>query len=414
MLPLAPPAMALLIFAALLAGFAAAVRALSHGDHRPRPLLLAAAAGAGVVATALGLAPLALGAGVFSPDLATLSLLGASGLVAGADLVEVGLGLRLAWLAWPARAALAEAETARAGGRPADAAAAYQRAIDPLVAGMKRSLELDVRLEHADALIAAGDLRGSASRLHEALVCARRLEDPELTWGALMRAAVMDSDLDRLAMARRHLAEAATIAQERLTHQHLASVFAELAWVSYLAADVELAGTCLAWAGRAAGKIDPNGQFVASTTLLAGYLAMAAGDLGAAESAFAAIPGLADDPDLEAGLQVARCSLAYLQGWRDSARNALKLAPATLHRARWRSRMVLPLVALSLEARRQARMEDVRAIGAAAADLAVKGGTMAALALYCADPANDTSKSTRAVELGRLLTGAGADAKTAS
>src|SRR5256885_115118 len=123
MLPLAQPAMALLIFAALLAGFAAAVRALSQVDNRPRPALLA---------------------------------------------------------------------------------------------------------------VAAGALRGSAVRLHDALVCARGMENPELTWSVLMRAAVMDSDLDRLAMARRHLAEAATLAQERLTHQHLASVFAELAWLSYL------------------------------------------------------------------------------------------------------------------------------------------------------------------------------------
>ena len=42
--------------------------------------------------------------------------------------------------------------------------------------------------------------------------------------------------------------EAATLAQERLTRQHLASVFAELAWISYLGGDVDLAGTCLAWA----------------------------------------------------------------------------------------------------------------------------------------------------------------------
>src|SRR5579859_5200232 len=117
MLPQPPPAMALLVFAALLAGFAAAVRALSQADHRRRPVLLAIGAAAGVVATGIGVAPWALGAGVFSPDLSTLGVLAAAGMVAGADLVEVALGVRLAVLAWPARAALAEAEKARAGGR---------------------------------------------------------------------------------------------------------------------------------------------------------------------------------------------------------------------------------------------------------------------------------------------------------
>jgi len=397
--------MALLIFAALLAGFAAVVRAISQVDRRPRPALLASGAAAGVIATGIGLAPTALGAGVFSPDLSALGVLAAAGLVAGADLVEVGLGLRLAVLAWPARSALAQARAARSGGRPADAAEAFQRAIGPLAAGKQRSLELDARIEHADALVAAGDLRGAAVSLHDALVCARSLENPQLAWSALLKAAVMDADLDRLAMARRHLAEAATLAQEKLDHQHLAAVFAELAWIAYLGGDPELAGSCLAWAGYAAGRIDPRGQFVATTTLLAGYLRMATGDLAAAESAFAAVPVFADDPDLEAGMQLARCILAYLQGWQDSARDALKRSLPQLRRARWRSRLVLPLIALSLEARLQGRTEDVRAIGAAAAELAVKGGTMAALALYCADPGNDTWQSNRAVELGRLLTG---------
>jgi len=406
MLSQAPPALALLVFAALLAGFAAAVRASSKVDRRPRPALLAAGAGAGVVASAVGLAPLALGSTVFSTDLSTLTVLAAAGLVAGADLVQLGMGLRLAVLAWPARAALAEGARARAEDRPDAAAAAYQRAIPPLVAGRQRSQELDARLEHADALVSAGDLRGAAVSLHDALVCARALDNPELTWSALLKAAVMDADLDRLAMARRHLGEAATVAQERLGSQHLAAVFAELAWIAYLGGDAELAGVCLAWAGRAAGRIQPEGQFVATTTLLAAYLGMALGDLAAAESALAAVPAGSGDPDLEAGLQLGRCCLADLQGWKDSARDALQRAMPQLRKARWRSRLVLPLIALSLEARRQGRDEDVRATGAAAAELAVKGGTMAALALYCGDPGNDTTKSTRAVELSRIMRGA--------
>src|SRR5947208_1599393 len=88
--------------------------------------------------------------------------------------------------------------------------AAVVRAISPLAAGKQRSLELDARIEHADALVEAGDLRGAAVSLHDALVCARSLENPQLAWSALLKAAVMDADLDRLAMARRHLAEAAT------------------------------------------------------------------------------------------------------------------------------------------------------------------------------------------------------------
>lgn len=405
MLPQPPPALALLAFAALLAGFAAAVRGLSRIDSRPRPLLLAIAAAAGVVASGLAVAPMAFGAGVFSPDLSTLGVLAAAGLVAGADVVEVALAARLAVLAWPARAALAEAERSRREGRSGDAAAAFQRAIAPLAAGRQRSRELDVRLERADALVAAGDLREAAVTLHDALECARSL-DPELAWSALLRGTVMDADLDRLAMARRHLGEAATIAQERLDRPHLASVFAELAWISYLGGDPELAGTCLAWAGVAAGRaIDPAGQFVATTTLLAGYLGLAAGDLVAAESALNAVPLIAGDPDLAAGLELGRCLLAYLQGWQDSARDALKRSLPQLREARWRSRLVLPLIALSLEARVQGRTEDLPVIGAAGAELAVKGGTMAALALFCADPANDTSQSARAVELSRLLTG---------
>ncbi|HVD02338.1 MAG TPA: hypothetical protein VNG93_14545 [Candidatus Dormibacteraeota bacterium] len=405
MSPQLPPALALLVFAALLAGFAAAVRALTQVDRRPRPALLAGGAVAGVVATGLGVAPATLGANVFSPDLSALGVLLAASLVAGADLVEVGLGVRLGLLAWPARGALAEARVARDGGRPKEAADAYGRAVGPLAAGRRWSRELDARLEQADALVAAADLRGAALSLHDALACARSLENPELAWNALLRAAVMDSDLDRLAMARRHLAEAATLAQEQLDRPHLAAVFAELAWIAYLGGDAELAGTCLAWADLAAGRIDPRGQFVANTTLLAGYLGMATGDLAAAESALAAVPDPAGDPDLEAGLQLARCLLAYQQGWKDSARDALSRALPQLRRARWRSRVALPLIALCLEARRQGRTEDVRVTGAAAAELAVRGGTMAALALYCADPGNDPSRSNRALELGRLLTG---------
>ena len=363
-------ALALLAFAALLAGFAAAVRALSHVDRRPRPVLLAVGAGAGLAASGLWLAPTVLGSGVFPSDYSTLTLLAASGLVAGVDLVEAGRSVRLA------------------------------------VRARNRRLGLEARLERAESLIAGADLRGAAVALHEALEDARTIQDPELAWRALLQAAVMDSDLDRLAMARRHLAEAATIAQERLGSQHLASVFAELAWVAYLGGDPDLAGVCLAWAGRAAGKFDPDGQFAATTTLLAGYLGLANGELGGAEQAFAAVPALPGDPDLEAGLLLGRVCLAYLQGWSDSARDAFRKAHLKLGQARWRSRVVLPLIALSLEARRQERTEEARLFAGTAAGLAVKGGTMAALALYCSDPGNDTAKSNRAVELTRLLRGA--------
>src|SRR5436305_848126 len=81
----------------------------------------------------------------------------------------------------------------------------------------------------------------------------------------------------------------------------------------------ELAGVCLAWAGRAAGRLDSEGQFVATTTLLAAYLGMASGDLPAAKSALAAVPDVSRDADLAATLLLGRCLLAYLQGWSDSA-----------------------------------------------------------------------------------------------
>src|SRR5438270_10344133 len=109
-------ALSLLVFAALLAGFAASVRVRSKVDRRPRPVLLAAGAAAGVAGSALWLSPMLVG-GVFSPDLTTLSLLAASGLVAGADLFEAGRSVRLAVIA------------------------------------RRRRLDLDAKLERADALV---------------------------------------------------------------------------------------------------------------------------------------------------------------------------------------------------------------------------------------------------------------------
>src|SRR5438270_5970476 len=152
------PALALLACAALLAGFAAAVRGLSRLDHRPRPELLASAALAGVVATLLGLAPVLLGERVVTLDLSALGVLAVAGVVAGADLFELGVGARLVYLARPAAAALVEAQTARKASHAAEAAAAYKRAIAPLQAGSQPGAEIDARLGYADSLVAAGDI----------------------------------------------------------------------------------------------------------------------------------------------------------------------------------------------------------------------------------------------------------------
>jgi tetratricopeptide (TPR) repeat protein len=360
----------------------------------------------GVLAVGIGLAPEIIGPGTLTIDASTVTILAGSVLVAAADVVEASLGLRLVYLAWPSRSALREGETAMAAGDSTAAATAYERAMGPLVLGRRHKDELDARIKLTEALVAAGDLNGAAIRLHEALTTARELGDPEITWATLLRAVVIDSDLDRLFMANRHLGEAATVAREQLSQNHLANVFAELAWVAYLAGDRELAGTCLGWAGRAAGRIDASSAFAATTTLLAAQLALASGDLVSAESALAAAGKMArtiGDPDLDAGIQVGRVCLAYLQGWRDSARDSLPGIEPALLRARWRSRLVLPLVALTLEARRQQRLEDMAAFGKLAAGLAAKGGTQAELAAHCGDPTVDISHNSRADAARYLL-----------
>ncbi len=399
-------ALVLLALAALLAGLGATVRALSGVDGKARPTLLSAGVGVGVLAAGVALAPEILGTQTVTIDASTVTILGGAVVVAAADVVEAALGLRLVALAWPSRSALRQGEAAMAAGDATSAAAAYARAVRPLVQGKRHRDELDARLKLTEALVGAGNLNEAAIKLHEALTSAREQGDPEVTWATLLRAVLVDSDLDRLAMANRHLGEAATIAHDLLTRSHLANVFAELAWVAYLAGDRELAGTCLGWAGRAAGRIDSSSAFAASTTLLAAYLALAAGDLVSAESALAAAgetaPSIAD-PDLDAGIQLGRVCLAYLQGWKDSARNSLATIEPMLHRARWRSRLALPLIALTLEARRLERTEDMAAFGKLAADLAARGGTQAELATRCADRGYDLSANVRADEVRYLL-----------
>ena len=399
-------ASALLALAALLAGLGASVRALSGVDGKSRPAILSAGVGVGVVAAGIGLAPDLLGQQAITVDTSTLTIMLGAVVVAAADVVEAALGARLLLLAWPGKAALQEGDAAMAAGDAARAAAAYGRAILPFVLGKRHQAELDARLKLTEALVGAGDLNSAAIKLHEALASAREQRDPEVTWATLLRAVVIDSDLDRLPMANRHLGEAATIAREQLSQNHLANVFAELAWVAYLAGDRELAGTCIGWAGRAAGRIDASSAFAASTTLLAAHLALASGDLTSAESALAAAGEMAPsiaDPDLDAGVQLGRVCLAYLQGWKDSARDSLLGIEPALRRARWRSRLVLPLVALTLEARRQERPEDMAAIGKLAVELAARGGTQGELAARCADPAFDIGASPRVADVRNLL-----------
>lgn len=399
-------ALSLLVLAALLAGLGGAVRALKSADGRSRSRLLGTAVGGGIIATAISLAPIAFGASSFSPDLSSLSILAVAGAVATADLVEVGVAVTRVIRSWPARSALQAATEATRASDPARAAAAYRIAIPALVAGAQQDRELQARLELAATHAAAGDLERAGKRVEEALERARSLGSPELCWRSLLRAAAIEADLDRTESARVHLGEAATIARERLTEQHIASVFAELAWTAYVDADPDLARTALSWAGRSAGRIDPASAFATDTTLLAAFLAMANGDLIAAEGALGAFDmtlATTADPDLSAGLLVARCCLRYLQGWRDSARSTLQAELAVMSGARRRSRVVIPLVALTLQARGSNRDTDAAAIGRMALDLAPAGGTLAGLAAYCSNPKSDPFSDPRPVLVARLL-----------
>jgi len=240
-------ASALLALAALLAGLGVSVRALSGVDGKARPVLLSAGVGVGVLAAGIGLTPELFGQQTLTVDASTVTIMAGAVVVAAADVVEAILGARLVLLARPAKPALREGDAAMAAGDAAGAAAAYARAVRPLARGKRRQAELDARLRLTEALVGSGDLNGAAIKLHEALVSAREQGDPEVTWATLLRAVLIDCDLDRLPMANRHLGEAATIARDRLSQSHLANVFAELAWVAYLAGDRELAGTCIGW-----------------------------------------------------------------------------------------------------------------------------------------------------------------------
>ena len=99
------PALALLILAALLAGFGAAVRALTAVDGRPRPGHLELGIVAGVIGGLVTVAPYLIGGHPFGMDLSTAAVLGTAGIVAAADVAQVTLGIRLLALGWPSRSA---------------------------------------------------------------------------------------------------------------------------------------------------------------------------------------------------------------------------------------------------------------------------------------------------------------------
>jgi hypothetical protein len=67
---------------------------------------------------------------------------------------------------------------------------------------------------------------------------------------------------------------------------------------------------------------------------------------------------------------------------------------------------VIPLVAVTLQARSYERPEDARAIGEIAASLAPPGGTLQAFANECADSAIEPGARSRATRVARLLAGA--------
>ena len=167
--------------------------------------------------------------------------------------------------------------------------------------------------------------------------------------------------------------------------------------------------SCSRWARSPSGRssIYARGSQAAKSSAGAGVAGeFTAPSLASAESALVAVAEMAPeiaDPDLAAGIELGRVCLAYLQGWKDSARDSLLGIEPALQRARWRSRLVLPLIALTLEARRQQRPEDMAAMGKLATALAAKGGTQAELAAHCADPNLDISGNRRAGEVRYLL-----------
>lgn len=400
------PALGLLALAAALAGLAASIRLVSRSDGRQRPLALGAGAGVGTMGCALGVIPQLMGGHGLSTEVSSLTLVISAALVAGVDTVEAAFGIGLLVRAWPANAALREAERFLAGGDPGAAANAFRIALRPLVLGRQRERELQTRLNLAAALLANGEVDASERALEEAVARAHSVADPAVSWTALVGAAEFEVDLGNWSAARSLLTYAANQAREHLGHREVGLTLARLGWVAYLSGDADLAGECLVWSGRAAGSVEKVGLLTGTTAMLAAFLRMAAGDLGHAKTAVTDARSIADavrDRELEAQARVAAGCLAYLQGWHDSGLDSLRQSLPLLRRARFQSPIVRPLLALSLVARGFGRPSDAVVLAEIVRVLLRPRASLAPLAAYCIDPDSYPHLAGHTSELSRLL-----------
>lgn len=400
-------ALSLLALAAALAGLAGSIRLVSRFDGRQRPLALGAGAGVGTMGCALVAMPHFLGQQGFSGDVSSLTVVASAVLIAGVDSLETAFGLGLLFRAWPASAAIREAEKSLAIGDAGAAAQSFRLALRPLVLGRQRERELQTRLNLAAALLGNGEVEAAERALEEAVARAHSVADPSVSWNALVGAAEFEVDLGNWKVARKLLTNATNLAREHLTQEQAGLSFARLGWVAYLSGDSELAAACLVWSGRASGTVQNVGPLAGTTAVLAGFLRMAAGDFAHAKSAVSDARVIAEatrDRELEAQARVAAGCLAYLQGWHDSGLDSFRQALPLLRRARFQSAILLPLLSLSLAARSLNRPADATALAELVRVLLHPKGTLTPLTAYCADPVDFPHLTGHAAELKLLLT----------
>ncbi|MDQ6691831.1 MAG: hypothetical protein M3Z13_03580, partial [Candidatus Dormibacteraeota bacterium] len=354
-------ALSLLALAAALAGLAGSIRLVSRSDGRQRPLALGAGAGIGTMGCALVAMPQLLGHHALTGDISNLTVVVSAGLVAAIDGLETAFGVGLLIRAWPATAALREAETALSHGDAVNAAQLFRSALRPLVLGRQCERELQTRLNLAAALLGNGEVENAERALEEAVARAHSVADPSVSWNALIGAAEFEVDLGNWQQARILISDAANLAREHLSPEQVGLTFARLGWVAYLAGDHDLAAACLSWSARASGSVQSEGQLAGTTAALAGFLRIAAGDLVHAKTAITDARAIAEsthDRELEAQAKVAAACLAYFQGWHDSGLDSLRQALPVLRRVRFQSAILLPLLSLSLAARSINRPAD--------------------------------------------------------
>jgi tetratricopeptide (TPR) repeat protein len=304
---------------ALLAGNWWVVRALRAGDGRDWSRLLWAALGIAVLAALADLA-LAHGAGALSGALPEgFGLAGTAALVMLDGGFTAMAGVRAA-RAVPARRHWRRAVADEAAGRRsvaalgfAAAAAGYRRAGQP-------TLELDALDAQARCLLADGQA-GLAATVYDS-AAERAGELPVRQPRELIGAGDARWCAGEVEGARATYQAAAGVAQAAREPASIIAALERLAWLEFLAGDVELAGGYLAWATRAAGFASELAS-AASLMQLAACRAVATGHVEAARPAAEdamQVAGEAGDPSLAAlGRLILGC-VHYLEGWDASGR----------------------------------------------------------------------------------------------